>query len=361
MPVSVIIPAFNAAATLAETLRSVGAQTNGAWEAVVVDDGSRDGTGDIAREFAAADARVRVIAQANGGEAAARNRGIAAAQHEWLLFLDADDWIDPRHLERLTAQLTADPALDAVHCGYARVATDGTHIVDTYRPPTGDLFPILARRAAFPVHACVVRRALVDDVGRFDPAFQTSADWDLWQRVARTGANFGSVPDVLAFYRMSPQGRSLEATQLFRDGFRILSQGQSADARVRRPRREHAQGGPDAVHTQQFYLLTWCAGLLLGQERDPYELFAHATAGPFPALYPPAIAHILFDAVPLPHCQPPRAWGTLWTPYEAAIKIFLADLERHAAAPGLAKGAIEALKPMVRAAIDAAPGKRGPS
>ncbi len=230
MPVSVVIPAYNAAATIAETLQSVREQTDGHWEAVVVNDGSTDDTGAIARSFATRDQRILVVDQPNGGEAAARNCGVKRARHPWLLFLDSDDWIAPGHVEAMTAQLAADPSLDAVLCRYARVAGDGSTVVDAYRPPTGDLFPILARRAAFPVHACVVRRALVHEVGLFDPSFQTSADWDLWQRVARTGANFGGIDDVLAFYRMSARGRSLEAVQLFSDGFRILQRGQGPDS-----------------------------------------------------------------------------------------------------------------------------------
>ena len=130
MNVSIIVPAFNAAGTLAETVASVVAQTVPFWEMVIIDDGSTDATGALADEFARQDARIRVVHQANGGEAAARNAGLLAARHEWILFLDADDYIAPRYLERMGDALTANPALDAVHCGWARVAADGTQLVD---------------------------------------------------------------------------------------------------------------------------------------------------------------------------------------------------------------------------------------
>lgn len=336
MHVTVVIPAYNAASTLAHTLQSVCAQTHASWDAVVVDDGSRDGTGDIARGIAVDEPRIRVVTQANGGEAAARNRGLQETRRDWVLFLDADDWIKATHLETLTARLAADPTLDAVLCAYARVAGDGTHTVDPYRPPAGDLFPILARRAAFPVHACLVRRTLVDEVGRFDASFQTSADWDLWQRVARTGARFGVVDDVLAFYRMSPKGRSLEATLLFYDGLRILRQGEMADARVPRPDPNHAAGLPGGVDTQQYYLMTWCAGLMLGLDRDPHRLFELAGPSPFPALYPPAIAQILFEAVPLARCETPAAWTALAPHLMPVVGRYLAALEQRCGAAGLA-------------------------
>ena len=269
MPVSIIIPAYNAAKTITDTLNSVLAQTYPKWEAVVVDDGSTDETGKIVRGFVRRDARFRLVKKRNGGEAAARNSGIAKARHDWLLFLDSDDWISPVYLERMTHELVSDPALDAVHCRYARVASDGTEVVDHYSAPSGDLFPTLARRAAFPIHACIVRRSLVEQVGKFDPSLRTSPDWDLWQRVARTGARFGAVPQVLAFYRMSPNGASLDACQLFKDGMRVLKQGHSPDARVRNAHPDHEKGEPpEQVRTQEFYLLSWCAGLLIGSGKE---------------------------------------------------------------------------------------------
>ena len=203
MPVSIIIPAYNAATTIADTLNSVLVQTCPDWEAIVIDDGSTDATSKVAQDFIERDPRIRLIRQQNGGEGAARNTGISKARYEWLLFLDADDWISPAYLERMTRELGSDQALHAVHCAYARVAADGTEIVDSYQAPSGDLFPTLARRAAFPVHACIVRKGVVNDVGRFEVSLRTCTDWDLWQRIARTGARFGAVQEVLAFYRMS--------------------------------------------------------------------------------------------------------------------------------------------------------------
>lgn len=349
MHVTIVIPAHNAASTIGETLLSVFEQSTGAWQAVVVDDGSTDATASIARSMGLRDRRLAVIRQEQGGEAAARNAGIRRARHDWLLFLDADDWIARRHMETMTAQLAADRSLDAVLCGYARVAADGTTTVEPYQPPAGDLFPTLARRAAFPVHACIVRRSLVEDVGLFDPSLETSPDWDLWQRVARAGANFGSVPDVLAFYRMSARGRSLEAVQLCRDGLRILRQGLAPDARVPRPAPRHANGTAEPMHTQQYYLLTWCAGLLLGANQDPAPLFQLVDHEPFEALYAPAIGQCLFDSVPLPSCQPPTAWNTLWPALQPRLNLFLTELERRATAPGLAADAQLSLRARIAA------------
>jgi glycosyltransferase involved in cell wall biosynthesis len=348
MKVSVIIPAYNAAETIAETIESLLAQTLLSWEAIVVDDGSTDATGEIVRGFVQRDARFRMIAQSNAGESAARNAGISQARYDWLLFLDADDWISPIHLERMTKELLSDPELDAVHCGYARVASDGTLVVDTYQPPSGDMFPTLARRAAFPVHACIVRKSLVEDVGRFDTSLRTCPDWDLWQRIARTGVRFGAVREVLAFYRMRPGAASLDAYQLLKDDLRVLKQGHSADPRVKNPHPDHANGLPhELIQTQEFYLLSWCAGLLIGSGQDARPLLEMLKGESYPDLYPDAVAQCIFEAGILPLCQAQEAWEKLYPDIRQHVQNFLVALERHSMAPGLAERASQSLKKLI--------------
>ncbi|MCC7395125.1 MAG: glycosyltransferase family 2 protein [Sphingomonadaceae bacterium] len=99
--VTVVVPAHNAAATIGETLTSVVAQAYHDWELVIVDDGSTDATADIARHFCASEPRARLLTQANGGVARARNRGLADARTRWVAPIDADDIWHPTHLSRL--------------------------------------------------------------------------------------------------------------------------------------------------------------------------------------------------------------------------------------------------------------------
>ncbi|WP_296750874.1 glycosyltransferase family 2 protein [Thiobacillus sp.] len=121
---SVVIPAFNAAATLARAIESVRAQSWPAHEIIVVDDGSTDTTAAVARQFGGA---VRLIRQNNGGVAAARNAGAAAAGGDWLAFLDADDWYAPDRLRLHAEWIAEDAGLDFLTGDYE------------YRDPEGAL------------------------------------------------------------------------------------------------------------------------------------------------------------------------------------------------------------------------------
>lgn len=94
--VSVVVPIFNAEAFLRRALNSILSQTHKDWEAILVDDGSTDGSGRIAEEYAQRDMRFKVIHKENGGQSDARNLGMQHIAGEYLLFLDADDFLHPQ-------------------------------------------------------------------------------------------------------------------------------------------------------------------------------------------------------------------------------------------------------------------------
>lgn len=105
--VSLIIPVYNTAAYLRDCLGSVMRQTFQDWEALVVDDGSTDGSGELCRELSQQDPRIRPVSQENRGVSAARNRALEQARGEYLFFLDSDDAIHPRLLEELLREVEA--------------------------------------------------------------------------------------------------------------------------------------------------------------------------------------------------------------------------------------------------------------
>lgn len=120
--VSIIVPIYNAAEFLPMCLTSLTHQTYRDLEIILVDDGSTDGSLAIAQQFAQADERIRVIHQTNKGQGAARNAGLEVAQGEYVVFVDADDYIDYDFVEQ---HLSAIDGQDMVQSGYRRVNIDG--------------------------------------------------------------------------------------------------------------------------------------------------------------------------------------------------------------------------------------------
>lgn len=348
MNVSVIIPAYNAADTLGETLESLIKQTYRNWEAIIVDNGSTDGTGVIAAHFAKKDTRIRVVSEPQKGVSIARNTGIKTARFDWLLFLDADDWLLPQHLEKKTSVLISDPNLDAVHCGWARVAPDGKRFFEKFWNESGNLFPAFAYTCAFCIHACIVRRSIIESLGGFDTSLVTCEDWYLWQRIARTGARFGAINEVLSLYRMRQASASNNGFQLFTDALRVIERGHSTDARVPNPAKENVAGMPvTQLSGRKLYLACWTAGLALGRGEDALPMLNVLNGVHDPGLDPEGVAHCLFEAVLLPICSPPSSWNKVWPSIGQNIENFLVALEEKSMAFGLARRASMALKRLI--------------
>ncbi|MFT4515286.1 MAG: glycosyltransferase involved in cell wall biosynthesis [Planctomycetota bacterium] len=198
-PVTVIVPAFNAAPFLGVTLEALQSQTTAPEQIIVVDDGSTDGTAALAEQMG-----VRVIKQDQKGPGAARNRGIEAADTEFVAFCDADDWYVPDKLER---------ALDMLErLGASCTATDAWVVRDDrvqgrkneQRPVPGVLtFEFLLRGNPIVCSSVVARRDAVINAGAFDeaPELIATEDYDLWLRMAvKEPIAYASRP--MTFYRV---------------------------------------------------------------------------------------------------------------------------------------------------------------
>ena len=209
MRIAVITPAFNAAATIANTICSVLAQTHGDWQHIIVDDGSTDDTAAVVAGFG--DSRLTLLRQANAGASTARNRGIAAAQGDALLFLDADDWLAPTARATLAAALHAAPEAIAAVGAYARVDAPGAPArLSRYRPAraTCDLLPGLLVRNPFANGGHVlIRTATAHRAGPFRPDIAYGEDWEFFIRLALIGP-FAFVParEQLLFVRSRAEG-----------------------------------------------------------------------------------------------------------------------------------------------------------
>lgn len=197
MRVGIIIPAYNAAPFIADTIRSVLAQTHRDWRLVVVDDGSTDTTSRIIASFS--DPRISQVRQANAGVSAARNRGInelrrqdlqfvfplalvEGAGRRGVLFLDADDALTPDALSRLTATLYSSPTCIAAVGAYTIPHTRHR------RPASGDLLARLLVRNLFANggHILICSKAL-SAAGSFRTDIAYGEDWEFWIRLALQG------------------------------------------------------------------------------------------------------------------------------------------------------------------------------
>ena len=118
--VSIIVPVYNVGECLEKCLKSIAGQTYAEWEALLVDDGSTDGSGEVCDEYAKRDRRFKVIHKANGGVSSARNAGLRSARGESICFVDADDYVHPQYMELLQGAYEAEKA-DIVICDYERV------------------------------------------------------------------------------------------------------------------------------------------------------------------------------------------------------------------------------------------------
>ena len=183
--VSVVIPNYNYARYLPAALDSVLGQTHTALDVMVVDDGSTD---DSAAVLARYDGRIRVLRQKNAGVSAARNNGIAASRGEAIAFLDADDVWDR---EKIAAQVErlADLQVGLVHCGIEFIDAQGQSLGVDVAGEEGDILlphALLRAKTVRTGSSALVRKVCFDTVGSFDTGLSTSADWDMWRRIAGT-------------------------------------------------------------------------------------------------------------------------------------------------------------------------------
>lgn len=195
--VTIVIPCFNHGRFVRKAVDSAVAQVDADVRVVVVNDGSDDGTTPAACDACAGD-RVRVIHQENRGLPAARNRGAREAAGDYLVFLDADDWLAPRFVTKLHAAMGADGGADVSHAYcQERLVELGTGI---WRVPDWD--PLLMMITNLHPVTTLVRRERFEAVGGFDETMTGGyEDWDLWLKFVERGWRGVRVREPLFVWR----------------------------------------------------------------------------------------------------------------------------------------------------------------
>lgn len=202
---SVVIPAYNSEPFIAKALDSVRAQSFADYEVVITNDGSKDGTAEAIEAYGRRypDFPLRLASQQNKGIGGARNNGIFRAAGRFIAFLDADDYWHPAKLEKMARFLGGKPQVDVAYHDEIEVAGDGTRrplCYDEVREPAYQ--DLLFRGNRLSTSATVVRRELAREIGGFSENldFNSAEDYEFWLRLARAGARFAHLPEVLGEY-----------------------------------------------------------------------------------------------------------------------------------------------------------------
>ncbi len=248
LPVSVVIPVYNALGCLPAAVASARAQEVPPQEIIVVDDGSTEGTAEEALARAGAPAGgpipLRVERQANGGPSRARNRGIALARGPWIAFLDGDDTWEADKLRHQWQAVSQYPGAVLVSTGWRRpyIARPATTV------PPARLERDAVRRIAwlnrFQTSTVLARRDVLQAAGLFEPRMDGLEDWDMWLRAVAHG-DWAHVPFPLVCYTDSPGGVSKNTLRAYRAGLWRLEAYHGG------------QGDPRIVREVTERLLTW--------------------------------------------------------------------------------------------------------
>lgn len=219
MLVSIIIPTYNRAALLDETLSSVVAQSYPHWECIVVDDGSTDDTAAVAARFAP---HVQYLRQANAGPAAARNRGLSEAVGDAVMFLDSDDLLLPSALHQLVEALQTSPDAGIAYGGFHVMHADGrlghlpgaprlspksgkevSHEAPAYGMSVeGAILPDLLQHDVMVMGGTLLRPGVVEAVGTFDSSLDYMEHWEFFLRAAQRGIAFAPTATPVLRIRM---------------------------------------------------------------------------------------------------------------------------------------------------------------
>jgi glycosyltransferase involved in cell wall biosynthesis len=239
LKVSVIIPNYNYGRYLGEAIQSVLDQTLKPHEVIVVDDGSKDDSVEVARSFGS---EVKVIVQENAGVGAARNRGVQESTGDIVAFLDSDDRWYPEKLEHQMKIFSEDQEVGIVTCFMREFDSEGNTVAVYTQEIDGHIADRVLRLDASvvgPGSAVVLRKHLFEAVGGFDVEreLHPSEDWEFFYRVTRI-TKIRYVPELLVHYRNHGGNGHLNIRRMERAmllGYsKIFSKDTSVDSRIRR-------------------------------------------------------------------------------------------------------------------------------
>lgn len=196
--VSIIVPIYNAEAYLPRCIDSLLGQSFTDFELLLVNDGSCDGSLDVLQRYAERDERVRVLDKPNGGVSSARNHGLDNAKGEWVMFADADDWVEPNMLELATPYISE---CDIVRMAWVAHRPEAVILkrVMNAETPSQLLKQLLRRRTKLAIWGTLIRRDLFRDV-RFDSTYNYAEDWLALLKVVCRSKGVKTLPEAYVYH-----------------------------------------------------------------------------------------------------------------------------------------------------------------
>lgn len=238
--VSIIIPCYKQAHYLRQAVDCALGQSHPDVEVIVVDDGSPDDTAQVAAEYGDL---IRYVRKPNAGLPAARNTGILASTGEWLIYLDADDLLPHDLVERHLETARENPGAGVVYATYHYVDSEGLPFGPRFDPQVPeDAFHTYLTGNLFPPHAGMTHRAALANAGLFDVHLNSYEDWDMWIRLACTGAGFARTTSPGVPYRQHPTSMSQNFDRMRRAGLKVLRKSATYHPRCAACRRGLANG-----------------------------------------------------------------------------------------------------------------------
>ncbi len=221
--VAVVVPAYNRATMVSETIESILAQSHPADEIIVVDDGSTDATLEVLERYRNS---IRILEQPNSGVAVARNRGIRAATADWIALVDSDDRWQPNFLSCCLGIAEGDPEAELIYTRYHRWS--GTRLLPNPAlgepPGTNPLRKLLHLRQLCSASSCMIKRSAILSAGAFNEQrdLHPSEDWECWTRLAIRGVKFGFSPEPCAWVRVHGGNTMSDPPRMERSMLRAL-------------------------------------------------------------------------------------------------------------------------------------------
>lgn len=295
---SVIVPVCDAAATIAQTVASILAQTEPDFELILIDDGSCDDSLPIMLRLAAGDQRIRLVSQANVGASAARNYGIGLSRARLIAFCDAGDLWHPHKLAQHRAFHARHPGIAV---SYGRIAFLEGRADDSLYSRTQSTVPqreldVAAIVAENPVHTCsnlVVTRSAADRIGGFAADLACAEDQEWLARAASMGERIAGIDELLVGHRLSSSSLSVNLERVY-EGWRELvvlhGAGQDVSAAeavfCRYLARRSLRSGNAASEARRYALRGLsldCGAFLSDMRQGCSTLFAALAAGVMPS------------------------------------------------------------------------------